>query len=278
MAITWMHERLLPHWFLQSDLDRLVASGTQDGDRRPNVGHEHGEMVDALASSFQEAREEALGAGRLEQFQLPVPGQPERQESKAELLVDHRSAGHSAEHVSVETQRRVDTPNGYPDVVETSVGDGLDQRPPVGDGGKLPYQTLPSLRSGGSSMEKQPSGPPQAPGGAERGTLSFDEFSRVDLRVALVKSAARVPSTDRLLELAIDLGDETRTIVAGIAHFYEPEALVGRRIVVVANLQPARIRGIESRGMLLAAGGRAQGEELGLVTLDKEIPPGTRVS
>ena len=91
-------------------------------------------------------------------------------------------------------------------------------------------------------------------------------------------SAERVAGADRLLRLEIDLGDERRTIASGIAQFYELEALVGRRIVVVANLKPARIRGVESRGMLLAAGGRAPGEELGLVTLDKEIPPGTRVS
>jgi methionyl-tRNA synthetase len=108
--------------------------------------------------------------------------------------------------------------------------------------------------------------------------LSIDQFRALDLRVAVVLTAERVPNTDRLLRLEIDLGEERRTIVSGIAHVYEPESLVGRRIVVVANLAPARIRGIESRGMLLAAGGRAPGEDLGLVILDKPIPAGTRVS
>ena len=108
--------------------------------------------------------------------------------------------------------------------------------------------------------------------------LSIDQFRALDLRVAVVLTAERVPNTDRLLRLEIDLGEERRTIVSGIAHVYEPESLVGRRIVVVANLAPARIRGIESRGMLLAAGGRAPGEDLGLVILDKPLPAGTRVS
>ncbi len=112
----------------------------------------------------------------------------------------------------------------------------------------------------------------------EDSTLSMEEFGRLDLRVAVVVAAERVPKTDRLLILDLDLGFERRTIVSGIAHFYEPESLVGRRIVVVANLQPARIRGVESRGMLLAAGGREPGEELGLITLDKPIAAGTRVS
>ena len=108
--------------------------------------------------------------------------------------------------------------------------------------------------------------------------ITIDEFGKIDLRVAVVLAVERVPKTEKLLKLELDLGSEQRTIVSGIAEFYEPETLVGKRIVIVANLKPARIRGVESRGMLLAAGGRGEGEELGLITLDKEIPPGTRVS
>jgi methionyl-tRNA synthetase len=108
--------------------------------------------------------------------------------------------------------------------------------------------------------------------------ITIDEFGKIDLRVAVVLAVERVPKTEKLLKLELDLGSEQRTIVSGIAEFYEPEALVGKRIVIVANLKPARIRGVESRGMLLAAGGRGPGEELGLITLDTDIPPGTRVS
>jgi len=124
-----------------------------------------------------------------------------------------------------------------------------------------------------------PAAPDPAPQAAEQShIITIDDFAKIDLRVAVVLAAERVPKTDKLLKLDLDLGDEQRTIVSGIAQFYEPEALVGRRIVVVANLKPAKLRGVESRGMLLAAGGRAEGEDLGLITLDKEIPPGTRVS
>ncbi len=126
------------------------------------------------------------------------------------------------------------------------------------------------------------SGEPARPAGiaqsAETQSVSIDDFGKLDLRVALVVGVERVPKTDRLLKLDIDLGSERRTIVSGIAHVYAPEDLVGKRIVIVANLKPATIRGIESRGMLLAAGGRSPGEDLGLVTLDKPIPAGTRVS
>jgi methionyl-tRNA synthetase len=118
----------------------------------------------------------------------------------------------------------------------------------------------------------------ETPGGDASNLLSIDEFGKLELRVAVVRAAERVAGTDRLLKLDVDLGTEQRTIISGIAHVYPPESLVGRRIVLVANLQPARIRGVESRGMLLAAGGRAPGEELSLVTPDKDVPPGTRVS
>jgi len=90
-------------------------------------------------------------------------------------------------------------------------------------------------------------------------------------------AAEPVEGATRLLRLQVDLGTERRQLVAGIAAFYSPEQLVGRKIVVVANLQPARIRGVESQGMLLAAGGRAPGAALGLLTVDDAIPNGTRV-
>ena len=110
-----------------------------------------------------------------------------------------------------------------------------------------------------------PAGPPQ---------IDIDRFFETELRVARVISAERVEKADRLLKLRIDLGDEERQLVAGIAQAYEPEALVGKRIIVVANLKPARIRGVDSQGMLLAAdlGGRPI-----VATFDEEIPPGTRV-
>ena len=116
--------------------------------------------------------------------------------------------------------------------------------------------------------------PPAAPGAAEPARITIDRFLEVELRVATVLAATRVPQADRLLKLEVELGAERRQIVAGIAASYAPEALVGRRIVVVANLLPARIRGEESQGMLLAADA---GSGPRIVTVDAEVPSGTRV-
>jgi methionyl-tRNA synthetase len=105
--------------------------------------------------------------------------------------------------------------------------------------------------------------------------VSIDQFAQVKLKVGLVVEAERVPKSKKLVRLKVDLGEaETRQLVAGIAERYEPEALVGRRIVVVANLQPAKLMGVESRGMLLAAS--VDGDPF-LLSVDGDVPPGTGV-
>ena len=86
-----------------------------------------------------------------------------------------------------------------------------------------------------------------------RSTSRIDDFAKVDLRVAQILVAERVPKADKLLRLEVDLGYEKRQILAGIAQYYEPEKLIGRKIVIVANLAPRKMRGLESNGMLLAA-------------------------
>jgi methionyl-tRNA synthetase len=108
------------------------------------------------------------------------------------------------------------------------------------------------------------------------GVIQYDDFAKVELRVGLVKTAEKVEKADKLLKLTVDVGEpEPRTIVAGIAPAYpEPEALVGKRIVVVANLAPRPLRGITSHGMLLAAG---EAPNLAVVTVADTIAPGTRV-
>jgi methionyl-tRNA synthetase len=103
--------------------------------------------------------------------------------------------------------------------------------------------------------------------------ISMEEFQKVDLRVAKVLFAEPVKKSDRLLKLRVDIGEE-RTIVAGIAKYYKPEDLVGKTIIVVANLQPTKLMGVESNGMLLAADAV---EGLALATFDKEAKPGSKV-
>lgn len=88
---------------------------------------------------------------------------------------------------------------------------------------------------------------------AAAGEITIDDFAKVDLRVATVVAAERVPKTDKLIKLQVKIGDEERTIVSGIAQHYEPENLIGKNVIVIANLKPAKLRGIESRGMVLAA-------------------------
>lgn len=106
--------------------------------------------------------------------------------------------------------------------------------------------------------------------------ISIEEFRRMDLRIARVISAERVPRTDKLLKLEIDVGDEVRTIVAGIAEVYSPEDLVGKEVVVIANLEPAKIKGIISHGMLLAAIDK-EGRPV-ILRPEKEVGSGSKVT
>jgi len=105
--------------------------------------------------------------------------------------------------------------------------------------------------------------------------LDISDFAKAKLKVALVVSAEKVDGADKLLKLQIDLGGEKRQIVAGVAEFYTPEQITGKKIIVVSNLKPARIRGIDSNGMLLAA---KKGKQLSLVTLESDLPAGADVS
>ena len=83
--------------------------------------------------------------------------------------------------------------------------------------------------------------------------ITIDDFAKIELRVAQIKVAERVPKADKLLRLEVDLGYEQRQILAGIAEAYTPESLVGRKVVIVANLAPRKLRGLESNGMIVAA-------------------------
>ncbi|BAM04299.1 tRNA-binding protein [Phycisphaera mikurensis] len=104
---------------------------------------------------------------------------------------------------------------------------------------------------------------------------SFEDFLKLDLRVATIREAAEHPDADRLLVLQVDAGEgQTRQICAGIRGRFEPAALVGRQIVIVANLAPRKIRGQMSNGMLLAGG---DGDDLRLAGFDGDLPPGTTV-
>ena len=109
--------------------------------------------------------------------------------------------------------------------------------------------------------------------GASAGEITIEEFAKIDLRSAKVLAAEAVPKTDKLLKLVLDLGSEQRTVISGIAGAYAPDALVGRTVLYLANLKPAKIRGVISQGMILAA----SSDPLSLASFDREVAPGTKV-
>jgi methionyl-tRNA synthetase len=106
--------------------------------------------------------------------------------------------------------------------------------------------------------------------------ISIDDFAKIELKVGLVKSAERVEKADKLLKLLVDIGDEVRQVLAGIAMGYAPEELVGRKVVIVTNLAPRKMRGLESNGMLLAASAGPDGKPV-LCTFAEDIPVGSKV-
>ena len=115
----------------------------------------------------------------------------------------------------------------------------------------------------------------ETPSGAGGDTIKIDDFARVQLRVAEVTAAERVPKTDKLLSLTLRLGDSERTVVSGIAEYFEAQDLVGRKLIVVANLKPVKLRGIVSEGMILAA--EDDSGRLALAEVPGDFPSGSTV-
>ncbi len=161
---------------------------------------------------------------------------------------------------------------------------GLAEFDTVAEWGRLPVGLTvsrgePIFPRIDTKKEKQPqpkaaTKPNQKQAPKTTGLVSFADFQKLELRVARVLTAEPVEGADRLLKLQVDLGTEKRQVVAGIAEHYTPDALVGKQVIVVANLEPATIRGIESQGMILAG----SGDSVVLATLETEMPLGTQVS
>ena len=142
-----------------------------------------------------------------------------------------------------------------------------------------PGAAAPAATSSTAAGSTTPAG---APAGAAAAApvpgakITIDDFAKVELRVGVVKSAEKVQGADKLLKVMVDIGDEVRQVLAGIALAYAPEELVGRKVVVVTNLAPRKMRGQESNGMLLAASDGADGKPV-LVTFAEDIPAGAKV-
>jgi methionyl-tRNA synthetase len=144
-------------------------------------------------------------------------------------------------------------------------------------GSTQPAATTPTSPAGTAPTGAGPIGAAPAPAATAPGAkITIDDFAKVELRVGLVKSAEKVQGADKLLKVMVDIGDEVRQVLAGIALAYAPEQLVGRKVVVVTNLAPRKMRGQESNGMLLAASDGADGKPV-LVTFAEDIPAGAKV-
>lgn len=147
-----------------------------------------------------------------------------------------------------------------------------EEAPKAEPSGKAPVATTPPPAPA-AAVGAEPGTPSEAPA-PEKVPIGIEDFLKVELRVAEVLSAERLPKSDKLLHLRVSLGDEERTVLAGMAEHYEPETLVGRKVIMVANLAPRKMRGVESQGMLLAA--EADGK-VSLLQPDQDLPAGARI-
>jgi methionyl-tRNA synthetase len=170
-----------------------------------------------------------------------------------------------------ELQRALGLPEAAPPLAALRQWGGVPAGAKVG-----PMHSLFPRIEHQKAVEGQPQAAAEraAPPGAAGQEADYADFQKIQLRTARILAAEKVSGADKLLRLQIAIGEERRQIVAGIAQHYTPADLVGRTIVVVANLKPAKIRGIESQGMLLAA---SSGSDLRLLTVDGEIPSGAKV-
>ena len=132
-------------------------------------------------------------------------------------------------------------------------------------------ETKKEVKENKKAKKEEPKAPEKAKEN-EDGMIGIEDFSKIDLRVVEIVAAEPVPKTDKLMKIQVSLGDEERTVVSGIAKFYKPEDLIGKHVVLVANLKPAKLRGVMSHGMLLAA---SKGDELQIV--ENTMPVGSKV-
>jgi methionyl-tRNA synthetase len=150
---------------------------------------------------------------------------------------------------------------------------GNEARLSISQGAK-PVSDTPSTSQPTTGAAAPTAAAAQVPTSAVPAQITIEEFQKLQLKTAKVLSAERVPKSEKLLKLQVSLGTEQRQIVAGIGKRYEPESLIGKTIVIVANLKPAKLMGIESQGMVLAAG---DSEVRGLATFVEDVEPGTKV-
>jgi methionyl-tRNA synthetase len=141
-----------------------------------------------------------------------------------------------------------------------------------------PAGAAKSASAAASAGSPAAAGPPAAAAAvpAASSKISIEDFAKVEMRVGVVKSAEKIPGADKILKVLVDIGEEVRQVVAGIAEAYKPEELIGKKVVIVANLAPRKLRGVESNGMIVAASVGPDGKPV-LCTFTEEVPAGARL-
>jgi methionyl-tRNA synthetase len=228
-----------------------LKAGTQFSEPAPLFPRAEKDAIERMQSLEDENNRSAVesaaqSSGKKQQPAAPAP-------PTASPSVASTTATNVADARANEALTQTTVPQGAGKPVETTK---VHQVPPDVTSSRLSTGATPA----DTQDEKKPN-PPEAPqpgqveaqGAASSPVITIDDFAKVDLRVAQVLVAERIPKADKLLRLEVDLGYEKRQILAGIAQYYEPEKLIGRKIVIIANLAPRKMRRLESNGMLLAA-------------------------
>jgi len=237
-----------------------LKAGTKFGEPAPLFPRAEKDAVERMQKIEEENSKSAIeAAGGSAEVAAPVV-------MATEKAVEKQTAGDKAQVDSKAVTARLNShpidedlskgipEKSCPDIRHETAAVKVSSVEPVGAAASAaPVTAVPSAVAAGAQTPAAPAVSALPPLVAEPQQITIDDFVKVDLRVAQILVAERVPKADKLLRLEVDLGYEKRQILAGIAQYYEPEKLVGRKIVIVANLAPRKMRGLESNGMLLAA-------------------------
>jgi methionyl-tRNA synthetase len=210
-------------------------------------------------------------------FGEPAPLFPRAEKDAVERMQNLENANNQSGVTSASDPENTKTPSESPVISEATAPPSAAKVEPIAADtvapAAEPHLPVSAPASGAPAPAESESADPPIPGIAQ---IGIEDFTKVELRVAQILIAERIPKADKLLRLEVDLGYEKRQILAGIAQYYEPEKLIGRKVVIVANLAPRKMRGLDSNGMLLAASIGDQGAPV-LAGFLEDVPVGARL-
>ncbi|HWE85480.1 MAG TPA: methionine--tRNA ligase [Terracidiphilus sp.] len=253
-----------------------LGPGTKFGEPAPLFPRAEKDATERMENLEKENNASAVDAASAKDAGKAMPHAPASTSVSPTDPAGGAQQGHATTPTTVphDTEKPVDTAKVH-QAPEDVTSARLKTEPSAKDVGEKNVNPNPAPQPGSAATGTVASGP-DAQTAAEPTHITIDDFIKVDLRVAQVLVAERVPKADKLLRLEVDLGYEKRQILAGIAQYYEPEKLVGRKIVIVANLAPRKMRGLESNGMLLAASLPPDGAPV-LAGFLEDVPLGARL-